>query len=303
MQGGKVYQRAQNLLSLLNRDIELCVREEGASELFSKLRSLHWVPVISDPPEPYLPWKCTDEFLLERPDGVALIEHMWFTCGLKSILKWSPEAGTIVGKLVEAMKWGDAPDTGIMINQLDYLGRVYNAKIGTNGLGSKGKDEEYLAKLTEFYGVLKREWERKNGPLDLKSMAKGFPCIFVGDRFVEPNLVAFECREDLVPFLFKWPTCLGHKGKKFHISSKKFQMNGCLLVSDVFAALGVEDSFSALAYGCMLAEMKKEYGDHPVPDHMLPAIVHVIKEMAAKNIQDISGPVSLFKLLQKNFDP
>ena len=209
--------------------------------MVSELHAIAWVPVLASKPFPYLPWRTTSTTVnsdskqssdkvvsraLVAPSQARLSEDMWYSSTLFGIIP--PE--TFVSELVKtAFGWKTPLPLSVLARQLVAIAENFHAYSETEGhknvgawtanangnIGDaccRGTDNAVQNMQQAISSVVPVIYQKLSASLHNPSVMESElrrhltgPWVFVGDRFVEAQQVAFASQVNATPYLYSAP--------------------------------------------------------------------------------------------------
>ncbi|CAH0517172.1 unnamed protein product [Peronospora belbahrii] len=246
--------KAQSLLTIVNKHFDSMMlassssdctadeetensEKEAMQEIMTALKEVQWLPVLSESPEPAMPWKSSTKsshrVRLSRASDTRPLKDAWFCSSSMNIL----DGELMSQELISEFGWNEQIDPVVIAKQLEAIGSLweeYCRKKDTKPLLSSPSSnwrfpssEVYL-----MYGCLERyRMSDEEGwlmtPLYRKLMDALWIC--TGKEFACPRQFAAQADANLEPLLYCCP--------REHIIPRS-----------LLASFGIRDTFSTVDY-------------------------------------------------------
>lgn len=217
-----------------HRQLQLEEEERQRQAMLVELKAIRWVPVLAAPPLPYLPWRQPPEQAggegpglglgLAVPARTRLYEDMWYASSCFGIVA----QGTYVAELVKAAYGWKAPlSPAVVAGQLVAIAAAFHEFSSSSseqqqqpGGGAVDPSsspspppavQTMQQQLTSVVPVVYQMLS--SAPSEAQQVAvrqalAGAPWVFVGDRFVQAEQVAFAAQVNATPYLYSVPADL-----------------------------------------------------------------------------------------------
>ncbi|XP_062184286.1 uncharacterized protein LOC133888156 isoform X2 [Phragmites australis] len=238
-------------------------------EFWSELKNISWCPVHVAPLLKGLPWFISEDNVappvMTRPKS-----QMWLVSSKMRILN----ADSCSMYLQRKLGWCDPPNVNILSSQLVELSKSYdeltmfsaNADIDT----ILQKEVQLIySKLQDIIGTTDANILKEN--LD------GLPWVYIGDRFVPPQALAFDSPVKYHPYLYAVPSELSEFKK-------------------LLLELGVRQTFDAMDYLNVLRRLQGDVKGVPLSTEQL-SFVHRVLEAFIDCYPDSQAPDVLLNSL------
>ncbi len=238
------------------------------------LLSLEWVPVLTSPPHPLLPW--LEEYKnapVASPLSTTDRENMWLLSYTHRIID-----GRIHNEdLMDLFGWSNTISIKDVAIQLCSLSAAFDrlTESPINGINSvqcgegvTGCNKSFCRVVTSHIPRLYNELDRARTAYDIdvvRSSLFGISWLWMGDRFIRPDNAAFSSTINASPYLYTVPQDL-------------------LVFENLLKIFGVRKSFGTSDFNSVLHQMKIDAG---TSCQLSPAQV----ELATNIVQIISDDV------------
>ncbi|CAO2037010.1 unnamed protein product [Urochloa humidicola] len=272
---------SENLEAETNGD-ECDLNDQTSASLFSKfdhdmpedlfwseLKSISWCPVHVAPLLKGLPWFLSEDSIappvITRPKS-----QMWLVSSKMRILS----ADSCSMYLQRKLGWCDPPNVNILSSQLVELSKSYDelkmSSVDTDIDAILQKEVQVIySKLQDIIGT--------TNAIIVKEYLDGFPWIYIGDRFVIPQALAFDSPVKYHPYLYSVPSELS-----------EFKM--------LLLELGVRQTFDAMDYLNVLHRLQGDVKGEPLSTEQL-SFVHCVLEAFIDCYPDSQAPDTLLNSL------
>lgn len=236
---------------------------------WSELKNISWCPVHVAPLLKGLPWFLSEDSVappvITRPKS-----QMWLVSSKMRIL--SAESCSMY--LQRKLGWCDAPNVNILSSQLVELSKSYDE------LKTSSADTDIDAILQKEVQIIYSKLQDIIGTTNaiiLKEYLDGFPWVYIGDRFVAPQALAFDSPVKYHPYLYTVPSELS----EFKI---------------LLLELGVRQTFDAMDYLNVLHRLQEDVKGEPLSTEQL-SFVHCVLEAFVDCYPDSQVPDVLLNSL------
>ncbi|KAG9441938.1 hypothetical protein H6P81_017792 [Aristolochia fimbriata] len=246
------------------------IGNQPEEEFWSELKSISWCPVYVDPPQEGLPW-CLVQCKVASPCIVRPKSQMWMVSSMMHILDGECFSEYLQSKL----GWLDSTGINVLSNQLVELSNSY-FQLKSQSQQDSLFDATLQKEIPNLYSKI-QEFVGTDDLKNLKSAVEGVPCIWIGDTFVEPKILAFDAPVKFPPYLYVVPSELS----EFRV---------------LLTVLGVKLTFDTMDYLHVLQHLRDDLQGLPLsPDQL--SFVHCILEALAECSTENSLPESCLSSL------
>ncbi|KAL6844366.1 hypothetical protein ACP4OV_026039 [Aristida adscensionis] len=242
-------------------------------EFWSELRKISWCPVHVAPLLKGLPWFVSQDNLaspvITRPKS-----QMWLVSSQMRIL--SSDSCSMY--LQRKLGWCDPPDVKILCSQLLELSKSYDELKMFSAETDIDVDIDVV--LQKEVQLIYRKLQDLIGTIDaniLKGSLDGLPWVYIGDRFVPPQALAFDSPVKYHPYLYAVPSELSEFKK-------------------LLLELGVRQTFDAMDYLNVLHCLQGDVKGEPLSTEQL-SFVHCVLEAFVDCYPDNQAPDLLLNSL------
>ena len=253
--GGK---RGGSILQSLYRTLKKTAGGMDPDVFFGMLAKIAWVPVLTQPPVPGMPW---DPAFAEAPMALAAAVRppgeAWLVSGGCRLLDAHGATNEELQRYL--FPWDRPLDPMVLVRQLVAL--------GGSEFDPQARDP-FSIHLARNMPALHEQLDRAvRGPAltgdpgrreKLRAAVEGQPWVWTGGGFQTADRVALNCFVDCRPWLHQVPADFVQQ------------------FAAVYRLLGVPDEFNQHAYEAVLAELKTEFGADPLPDAHLRLVVALV---------------------------
>jgi len=182
------------------------IEKEQLDQNINELLNIKWVPVHNDPPQEYLPWPNIPT-LVAAPIESVLPEHMWLASYSKHLVN-----GDLHSQYLKNLfGWQNAISPRDVSTQLRAMSDIYaNAKsqkydnVRDQDMSLKGLCQKYSSEIGRIYHFL-NSLELEDDIMMSKSILNGCSWLWMGDKFVSPDNIAYSSSIDARPYLYTVP--------------------------------------------------------------------------------------------------
>lgn len=238
-------------------------------EFWSELKNISWCPVHVAPLLKGLPWFISEDHVappvITRPKS-----QMWLVSSKMRILS----ADSCSMYLQRKLDWLDPPNVNILCSQLVELSKSYDE------LKMFCEDTAIDAVLQKEIKLIYSKLQDIIGTGDaniLKDNLDGLPWVYIGDRFVPPQALAFDSPVKYHPYLYAVPSELSEFKK-------------------LLLELGVKQTFDAIDYLNVLRRLQGDAKGEPLSTEQL-SFVHCVLEAFVDCYPDSQAPDVLLNSL------
>jgi hypothetical protein len=255
----------KSLFSAFRDDSE---RVASIQRFRENLMDIPWVPVMSKPSGPHIPWRDGGLGLREvrLPSEVRPKDEEWLCSFSLGIVN-----GTVQSReLKEFFGWKKEIEPQIVALQLIRLGQHFEVNnIELNQLMS--------LQVPKLYRSLAISCKHDPHTMDkIKTVLNGTDWIWVGDCFVSDDCVAFSSPVNTKPYLYAVPPDLA------------------MGFGGLFKSMGVRPDFSTADFAHVLSKVKENSGGKPLEKHDLEMSVALVQMLSDSPIKasnfDIYAP-------------
>ncbi|KAG2569738.1 hypothetical protein PVAP13_7NG437900 [Panicum virgatum] len=236
---------------------------------WSELKNISWCPVHVAPLLKGLPWFLSEDRVappvITRPKS-----QMWLVSSKMRILS----ADSCSMYLQRKLGWCDPPNVNILSSQLVELSKSYDE------LKISSADADIDAILQQEVQIIYSKLQDIIGTTNaiiLKEYLDGFPWVYIGDRFVTPQALAFDSPVKYHPYLYTVPSELSEFKK-------------------LLLELGVRQTFDAMDYLNVLRRLQGDVKGEPLSTEQL-SFVHCVLEALVDCYPDSQAPDMLLNSL------
>lgn len=228
------------------------VEDMSMDDFWSDLQAIDWCPVYFDPPVEGLPW-LTSDHKVAAPLMVRPLSQMWIISSKLHILD-----GECSEYLQHKLGWMEPPDAKTLCAQLVGLSKSYSQiKLHHN--------TELQEQILMIYSQLQKYIVNTDDLAFLKATMVGVNWVWIGDEFVEPNVLAFDSPVKFSPYMYVVPSELS-------------------VFQDLLLALGVRRSFDVFDYIHVLRRLQSDVRGSLSADQL--NFVQCVLETIADNYSD-----------------
>ncbi|XP_066349988.1 uncharacterized protein [Miscanthus floridulus] len=236
---------------------------------WSELKNISWCPVHVAPLLKGLPWFISEDIIappvITRPQS-----QMWLVSSKMRILSADSCSMYVQRKL----DWCDPPNVSTLSSQLVELSKSYD-------------EVKMFSADTDIDAILQKEVQVIYSKLQdiigttsgnaLKEYLDGFQWVYIGDRFVAPQALAFDSPVKYHPYLYTVPSELSEFKK-------------------LLSELGVRQTFDAMDYLNVLRRLEGDVKGEPLSTEQL-SFVHCVLEAFVDCYPDSQAPDVLLSSL------
>ncbi|XP_052152045.1 uncharacterized protein LOC127770389 isoform X1 [Oryza glaberrima] len=255
---GDGYDPEETILSLFsNFDHDL-----PEDEFWSELKNISWCPVHVAPLLKGLPWFISEDHVAP-PITTRPKSQMWLVSSKMRILS----ADSCSMYLQRKLGWLDPPNANILSSQLVEISKSYDelkmfSEDSTNDAVPQKEIQLIYSKLQDIIDTADTNILKRN--LD------GHPWVYIGDRFVPPQALAFDSPVKYHPYLYAVPSELSEYKR-------------------LLSVLGVKQTFDAADYLNVLQCLQSDAKGEPLSTEQL-SFVHRVLEAFVDCYPDNQAP-------------
>jgi sacsin len=255
----------KSLGGLLSADARAARADETAARdvFVAALRQIAWCPVLTAPPEPWMPWP-------EAPPAVAPPvatrprADAWLVSAAAPLLACDCRSAP----LAELLGWSTPPAMELLAAQLSALG-VKHATVAHTALA-----QALAAAVPRLYTQLSDARSTPGFAAAAATLA-GTRCVWVGAGFALTREVAFTGPLNLAPYLHVLPADL-------------------VCFRGLLSALGVRAAFGTDDYSSVLTRLAADAGDAPLTPSQLELAVWLLQQLLAEAWRPKADAAPLF---------
>ncbi|KAG8066703.1 hypothetical protein GUJ93_ZPchr0004g39583 [Zizania palustris] len=238
-------------------------------EFWSELKNISWCPVHIAPLLRGLPWFISEDHvappIITRPKS-----QMWLVSSKMRILS----ADSCSMYLQRKLGWLDPPNVNILSSQLAELSKSYDElKMFSE---DNANDAVLQKEIQLIYSKLQDIVDTADTSI-LKENLDGLPWVYLGDRFVPPQALAFDSPVKYHPYLYAVPSELSEFKR-------------------LLSVLGVKQTFDATDYLNVLRRLQSDAKGEPLSTEQL-SFVHRVLESFVDCYPDSQAPDVLLNSL------
>ena len=255
---GDGYDSEETILSLFsNFDHDL-----PEDEFWSELKNISWCPVHVAPLLKGLPWFISEDHVAP-PITTRPKSQMWLVSSKMRILS----ADSCSMYLQRKLGWLDPPNANVLSSQLVEISKSYDelkmfSEDSTNDAVPQKEIQLIYSKLQDIIDTADTNILKRN--LD------GHPWVYIGDRFVPPQALAFDSPVKYHPYLYAVPSELSEYKR-------------------LLSVLGVKQTFDAADYLNVLQCLQSDAKGEPLSTEQL-SFVHRVLEAFVDCYPDNQAP-------------
>eukprot|EP00961_Rhodomonas_salina_P149455 2011685-Rhodomonas_salina.1 len=250
---GSGFKSLVSTLTTSSGSASVAPKQNGAAmdvETFKqKLLTVAWVPVLTEPPIPQLPWT-EGRWPVACPMDVRPKEDLWvisFFAGIADCEVSSPELRKLFG-------WDKTADRALIAAQLVKLSEMED--VGDNADLQESLNASVFRIYSAFQSVV------STPEIDtIRAILDGHKWVWMGDDFAHPETVAFKCSLNARPMLSAVPGEMLAFGK-------------------FLRAMGVRESFAGRDYMRSLETLSQLHGTTALPSDQLELAVAMVQYVA-----------------------
>jgi sacsin len=238
LQQGSPKKEGLNILArLMGPSKEEEAQRAHTEKSLEKLRLIEWIPVVQQPIDPLMPWHPSPG--LCAPNMCVLPHQAWYCSSSKSIVEEDVRSTA----LSQALGWSEEQPPLLVAQQLRDLSVLYGQVLHQSNYDREGQLDIVRTRQT-LSTVVPRLYQTLNRVQGsdmhvVRETLFSIPWIWVGEKFVKIEQVAFTSPVNAAPYLYTVPTDLA-------------------VFSNLLEAFGVRRNLSASDFRQVLLSMASE---------------------------------------------